>query len=75
MDDIFYAAAGMGLQEEARLALEQVMEINYYLPGMDVCGYIESRKIEYLRPVLEKWKEHSEPNVRRWIQRALAAII
>jgi hypothetical protein len=71
---MFYAAAEIGMKDEAITLFERIMKINYYIPGIDVCVYIESHKNEYWHPVLERWKDHSEPSVRRWVRRAMASI-
>ena len=74
LDEIFYAAADSGMKDEAINLFERIMEINYYIPGIDVCVYIDGHKNEYWRPVLERWKDHPEPSVRRWVRRALESL-
>jgi hypothetical protein len=74
LDELFYATAESGMQDEAVGLLEEIMKIKYYIPGVDVGNYVASHKIGYLRPVLERWRSHPEPNVRRWVRRALDSI-
>ena len=75
LDEMFYAAAEIGMKDEAINLFERIMEINYYIPGIDVCVYIESHKAGYWRPVLERWRDHPEPSVRRWVRRALESMV
>ena len=74
LDELFYAATEGGMQDDAVGLLEEIMKIKYYIPGVDVCNYVASHKIGYLRPVLERWRSHPEPNVRRWVRRALDSL-
>jgi hypothetical protein len=74
LDELFYATTESGMQDEAIGLLEEILKIKYYIPGVDVCNYVASHKIGYLRHVLERWRSHPEPNVRRWVRRALESI-